>query len=168
MRTPPKKSTGAGRRLGALLLLTALGCAGASVDGPPAVSPGELPRADPADRVFQLSLRFEALDNGRGQLVAALYGDAASFDGGGEPRLSTLIPVEGESARWTVSLPRGEYAVKAYQDLDADGELGRGDFGVPTEPYGFSNGARGTFGPPGWGEARFELTADDERTISLR
>lgn len=148
-----------------MVLLTVAGCASTSTDGPPAASPARLPDAS---QTFELRLSFDDLEPGRGQLVAALYGDAASFDGEGEPHRFAYIPIEGEIARWTLSLPAGEYAVKAFQDLDADGELGRGDFGIPSEPYGFSNGARGTFGPPNWAAARFELKSDDERTIALR
>jgi uncharacterized protein (DUF2141 family) len=32
----------------------------------------------------------------------------------------------------------------------------------PEEAYGFSNGARGTFGPPSWQDARFRFAGGDE------
>jgi len=36
----------------------------------------------------------------------------------------------------------------------------------PTEAYGFSNGARATFGPPTWEDTRFHF-AGDEETIRI-
>lgn len=158
-------------RLGALLLLGALvGCASSPTGDPAAAAPGRSSPIEPeaAAGMLELRLCFEQLQPGRGQLVVALYRDAASFDDGGEPYRARFLPVEGADAAWTLSLPAGSYAVKAYQDLDADGELDRGDFGVPSEPYGFSSGARGTFGPPPWSAARFELATDGEQVISLR
>lgn len=104
-----------------------------------------------------------------GELVVALYADAGSFDDGGEPvRSGRLEP--GEEVVWEVAeVAFGWYAVKAYHDLDGDGELDRGAFGRPTEPYGFSNDARGRFGPPSFEAARFEHRSATSRIeIELR
>ena len=59
------------------------------------------------------------------------------------------------------NLPAGDYAIKVFQDADDDGEL---DFGImgPSEAYGFSNGARATFGPPAWEAARFHFAGGQE------
>ena len=40
-------------------------------------------------------------------------------------------------------LPPGDYAVAAFHDADGNGELGTNILGIPTEGYGFSNGAPG-------------------------
>ncbi len=104
-----------------------------------------------------LQVRFRGLEPNRGSLVCALYGDRSSFDNDGAPLRSAVLPVAGEDVEWTLELPPGRYAIKVYQDLDEDGELARGSFGVPREPYGFSNNARGSFGPPSWSAASFEL-----------
>jgi uncharacterized protein (DUF2141 family) len=53
--------------------------------------------------------------------------------------------------------PPGTYGIAAYQDLDADGVLSKSWLGVPREPYGFSNGARGVLGPPAFDEIRFPV-----------
>ncbi len=53
-------------------------------------------------------------------------------------------------------MPPGSYAVAAFQDLDGDGRLGRTPLGLPTEPYGFSNGA-GRRGRPDFAAAAFRL-----------
>jgi uncharacterized protein (DUF2141 family) len=61
------------------------------------------------------------------------------------------------------------YGVKLFHDQDGDGKLSRGTFGIPTEPYGFSNDAPVRFGPPKFGKARFDVPTDGAtQTITLR
>lgn len=54
-------------------------------------------------------------------------------------------------------LPDGVYAFAVYQDLNENGKLDRKKFGIPAEPFAFSNDALGKFGPPKFSEASFEL-----------
>ncbi len=53
-------------------------------------------------------------------------------------------------------VPAGRYAIKSFHDIDGDGKLGSNMFGIPTEPYAFSNNAAGR---ASWAEASFELAA---------
>ena len=50
-------------------------------------------------------------------------------------------------------VPAGTWAVLAYHDANGNKELDRNFVGMPTEGYGFSNGAKGRFGPPSFNEA---------------
>jgi uncharacterized protein (DUF2141 family) len=54
-------------------------------------------------------------------------------------------------------LPPGKYAVAAYVDNNKNGKQDKNFLGVPKESYGFSNDARGMFGPPDFAEAEFEI-----------
>ena len=47
----------------------------------------------------------------------------------------------------------GAYAVAVFHDADGDGELAQNFLGMPTEGYGFSNGAVGFMGPPSFADA---------------
>jgi uncharacterized protein (DUF2141 family) len=51
------------------------------------------------------------------------------------------------------NVPFGSYAVSAFHDENANAKLDLGIFG-PIEKYGFSNGARGLFGPPSFDKAK--------------
>jgi uncharacterized protein (DUF2141 family) len=55
------------------------------------------------------------------------------------------------------AIPAGDYAVSAFQDLNSNRKLDTNAVGLPIEPYGFSNGARGSNGPPAFADARFHL-----------
>ena len=54
-------------------------------------------------------------------------------------------------------LPEGDYAAVIFQDLDGDRRLARNSFGLPLEPWGFTNDAAAPFGPPGFDAARITV-----------
>lgn len=64
-----------------------------------------------------------------------------------EDRLTVLI----------TDLPPGNYAVAAYVDSRRNGRLDKNFLGIPKEIYGFSNDARGMFGPPDFATAEIEI-----------
>lgn len=142
-----------------LLALAALACA-TMAPAPPEARPEPAPLA-------QLEVRLSGLASDAGRLACALFDDAARFDASRDPvRRATLEIVDGRAA-WTVDVPYGVYAIKAYHDLDGDGELDRNALGIPTEPYGVSNEARRRLGPPAWEDARFTIDAP-RRVLEIR
>jgi len=56
-------------------------------------------------------------------------------------------------------LKSGDYAVTAFLDENGNEKLDTNLFGMPTEKYGFSNDARGSFGPPSFADAKFSVGA---------
>ncbi|MNJ30385.1 hypothetical protein D3C77_249830 [compost metagenome] len=58
--------------------------------------------------------------------------------------------------------------MKAFHDVNGDGELNVNPFGVPTEPYAFSNNAVGDMGPAKWDRARFEVSGATAQAIRIR
>lgn len=65
-------------------------------------------------------------------------------------------------------LEPGKYAAAAYQDLNDDQEMNANMFGMPVEPYGFSNDARGQFGPPSFDDQLFKLEKNESITFKLK
>ena len=51
----------------------------------------------------------------------------------------------------------------AFHDADSDGRLNTNLLGIPTEGFGFSNGAIGFMGPPSFDEAAVTIGAEDDR-----
>ncbi len=72
----------------------------------------------------------------------------------------TAKEVGATSATMHVPFPQlvpGTYAVKVFHDENNNNELDVNWMGIPKEPYGFSNDAMGTFGPPSFQQAAFEV-----------
>jgi len=110
-----------------------------------------------------------------GMVMVALFDSAAAFDGrgGGDANpnravASTAISASGQVVATFDNLPAGDYAVKAFHDVNGDGEMNTNPFGMPTEPYAFSNNAVGNMGPARWDSARFTVSGETAQTISIR
>jgi uncharacterized protein (DUF2141 family) len=102
-----------------------------------------------------------------GAIMFGLY-DAATFDGGQPIRGARLDVAAGQRTATFEGLAPGEYAIKAFHDVNGDGQMNRNPFGMPTEPYAFSNNAVGNMGPASWERARFTIDGATFQTISIR
>jgi uncharacterized protein (DUF2141 family) len=71
---------------------------------------------------------------------------------------------EGENVIAVPGVPKGSWAVLAYQDENENGELDRNLIGIPKENYGFSRNAASRFGPPGFDDAAIQV--DGELTVA--
>lgn len=93
-------------------------------------------------------------DNGVARLAIV---DSKSGHETGRNFLGMEIRISGHQAAAVVpDIPYGEYAVKVFHDENRNNELDTGVFGIPVERYGFSNNARGAFGPPAFAEISFD------------
>lgn len=111
--------------------------------------------ATAADLVLNLSTRGSG-----GRIAVAVYRDAEAFRRGEGPVASRMIPRTGPVTSVTIAgLAPGRYAVAAFHDTDGNGDLTLWPIGLPREAYGFSNDARGRFGPPPFDQAAFDLPA---------
>ena len=64
-----------------------------------------------------------------------------------------------ETGTMTVSLqdiPFGTYAISLFHDQNGNGKLDSNWIRIPKEPYGFSQNAAATFGPPKFQKAAFQ------------
>ncbi len=99
-----------------------------------------------------LVVRVENVGSPEGELLVAVC--ERSFDEAGCPRGARRPAAEGGgTAQFRFDdLAPGRYAVAVFHDVNGNGELDRIPPGVPTEPYGFSNGV-GRFAPPNFQRA---------------
>ena len=115
-----------------------------------------------------LTVTFDVAEP-RGQVMVALYGSEAAYDGDKSTAVS-MVPAAGQPVSVTFKdLAPGRYAVKSFHDVNGDGKMGTNPLGMPTEPFGFSNNAPVRMGPPAWADAAFDVdAAGAQQTISLK
>ncbi len=65
-------------------------------------------------------------------------------------------------------LPNGNYAIAVYHDANGNNKLDKNFLGIPTEKYGFSNDAMGSFGPPDYEDCIVKVDGNKEISIKLR
>ena len=115
--------------------------------------------AAPLASASDLTVTVEGIAKQQGSIMLGLF-DEASYEGDGAVDGANLT-VEGTSVTVTFEgLEPGEYAVRLYHDVNDDGEMNTNPFGMPTEPYAFSNDAKGRFGPAKWDDAKFSVEAE--------
>lgn len=111
----------------------------------------------------------------KGEMHLAIYDDADVFENdNGEKGGAAKGIVEGVieevgtgTATYSFELPNGTYAIGIFVDANYNNEMDRNFFGVPKEQYGFSNDAKGSFGPPSFKDASFTVTGDMKLEINL-
>jgi len=103
-----------------------------------------------------------------GKVMVALYDSEAAYSGGAPVAHAMVDVAAGEHSAVFPDLPAGDYAAKTFHDVDGDGKMNTNPFGMPTEPFAFSNNARGNMGPARWDAAHFNASGAVEQTITLR
>lgn len=145
----------------------AMTAAGPASDMPAGQGTGTSPSEEGGeDGAATLSVTFMLGETG-GDVLVSLFADPASWEAN-EPLRG--IKRSADSARIDITvdgLAAGTYAIKAFHDINGNGALDTNLIGIPTEPYGFSNGQAGRFGPPSFEAASFELDGDGHQDIAL-
>lgn len=111
-----------------------------------------------------LVIEIQGLKSDAGELAVGLFDKAESF-----PKQfqygQRLAAKSGTLSVTFKDVKPGVYAVSTYHDENNNKSLDRGMFGVPKEPYGFSQDARGEGGPPQFRDAQFEVGAEGARIV---
>ncbi len=76
------------------------------------------------------------------------------------------VEVSESSATVILSdIPPGTYGISTYHDVNGNGKMDKGIFGIPKEPWACSRGAKGFMGPPKFKNAKFTLNIPIETII---
>ena len=103
-----------------------------------------------------------------GAVMVSLYDSRSAYAGGPPIRQARVDVAKGERTAIFADLTTGTYAVKAFHDVDGNGRMNTNPFGLPTEPFAFSNNVRGNMGPASWDRARFNIAGIAAQTIDIR
>jgi uncharacterized protein (DUF2141 family) len=113
-----------------------------------------------------VTIGFTGLDTKTGAILFVLFDSEAAFEGDGKPVRQAMVPANAAALETVFTdLPAGRYAVKAFHDIDSDGKMATNPFGMPTEPFAFSNNATGNMGPAKWADAAFVVAPGVTRHV---
>ena len=127
------------------------------------------PVADAAPPSAPLGVRLVGLRSNRGRVGCLLYDGPRGFPSDpSAARDRTWCAIENQTSTCRFeAVPRGTYAVACFHDENGNGKCDTGLFGIPTEGTVVSNGAKGTFGPPKFEDAKFAFAATPT-TLTLK
>ncbi|MBN2708898.1 MAG: DUF2141 domain-containing protein [Calditrichaceae bacterium] len=121
---------------------------------------------DDKGKLASLTVKIINLENDKGQVLMALCNSEENYNDDGNPYKGVSAGIQDSIAVYTFeNLPFGEYAVKVIHDENKNSELDTNFLGIPKEAYGFSNDARGTFGPPDYDDAKFMVNKEKSQIV---
>ncbi len=104
----------------------------------------------------RISVEVVGLRNDQGMVHCGLYASADDFRKPGKEFKGVAVPILGRRAVCVFNdAPPGTYAVAVFHAEHNETQLETGLFGKPRQGYGFSRDAKGSFGPPSFGEAAY-------------
>ncbi len=139
-----------------------------------APKPPAAARIDPAKGTLianttTLTITIGNITQTRGQILMVLFDSQEAFDRGGKPVRATAVKVTENTATATfANILHGRYGFKIVHDVNGDGKMDMNPFGMPIEPFAFSNNAVGNMGPAQWKDAAFDVAGPTTQTITFR
>jgi uncharacterized protein (DUF2141 family) len=114
-----------------------------------------------------LKVEIKNLRNNHGQVIVSIYNTQKGFPDKPEFALiQQFAPiVNRKSIVEFKNLPSGTYAVGFIHDENKNKTMDFGFLMIPKEGYGVSNNVRGTFGPPSFEKASFEIISMDKTIV---
>tara|TARA_R110000787_G_scaffold192886_10_gene304419 strand:- start:7266 stop:7691 length:426 start_codon:yes stop_codon:yes gene_type:complete len=103
----------------------------------------------------------------KGNILLALYNSEEAYMEDVYKSADVLIK-ENKAIIIFDEVEKGVYAFSLFHDINENKKLDTNFLGIPKEPYGFSNGERGRFGPPKFKEATFNITKNETLKVSIK
>ena len=102
------------------------------------------------------TLFIDGIEKVEGEIRIAMFDSKEKYTK--DPVYAVVLPVDSTTITWKEeSLPFGDYAIAVYHDKNTNGKIDTNLLGIPKENYGFSNNARGRFGPASWEDSKFRI-----------
>lgn len=126
-------------------------------------------RRDTHLQAAHLTVVIVGLKNNKGEVIIKLFNSREKYDRkDANPFRKLSVTINNRRAEGIFEdLPIGEYAIKLFHDENANGHHDENFLGIPKEDYAFSNNARGTFGPPDYEKAKFDVMENTTIQITI-
>lgn len=115
-----------------------------------------------------INLEIKNIKSIKGNIFIGLYKKAENFTSTEHYFQSSIKEVQSNNIKHTFNnIPNGKYSISIFQDTNNNKKHDKNIFGVPTEPYGFSNNPKILFSKPSFDECNFKLTTNKSLNIVL-
>ena len=122
-----------------------------------------------ATQAADLTISLNELGKPSGRVMLNILRNEAQMNNAEPAMASMMLSPSDDGVSVTLhDIAAGTYGVQVMHDENGNGELDANMLGIPKEPWGFSNNAKGKFGPPKWDDVKFTIDAESVvQTISL-
>lgn len=118
-----------------------------------------------------LILEIQNIEQAKGNIRVGIYNRAKGFPVSDDVYTGKVIPVvkTGSMRIEIKDLPLGSYAIGVHHDLHGHHKMPTNLFGVPLDPYGFSNDATAKWRAPRFEESMFNFSKSGQvEAIEIR
>jgi uncharacterized protein (DUF2141 family) len=123
---------------------------------------------NPLDSLSYIVINLSGMKNTNGKINVALYNSEQTFNDPNQVFRKAFLSATGSAMTINIdSLPAGQYAFGIFHDENDNASIDSNFLGVPQEGFAFSNNAYGSFGPPTWADAKFDLPVMSTVTQSI-
>jgi uncharacterized protein (DUF2141 family) len=123
------------------------------------------PRLDNPNKT-NLKVEIQNVRQQKGAVHVGLYRACPNFPSC-QPVELKVMDVKGNSLQVAFSVEPGDYAIAVYHDENSNGQMDKRVFGIPKEPYGFSNNFRPVMSAPKFNDCKFSV-GDAGKAISIK
>lgn len=119
-----------------------------------------------AQETYTITAKFSGMKSDKGNLYVALYNKEGEFLQ--KSFKGKIVKITNQTATAVFdSIPKGEYAISSFHDENDNKKMDTRIFGIPKEPVGISNNAKGFMGPPKYQDAKFLVNKNVELSINV-
>ena len=114
-----------------------------------------------------LTVKVSRISDIKGSIVVSVYTNKEGFPTKpAKARYNKAVKVMSKTMEIVFdNIQDSTIAVSVFQDRNSNGKLDTNFIGMPNEPVGVSNNAKGTLGPPSFEDARFKFMSS--KTVSI-
>lgn len=109
-----------------------------------------------------LTIQIDHVTQDKGEVLMAIFNNKDNYLKDDKAIPLIVAATKQGSLTANIELDYGTYAISVFHDANSNKKLDVNGLGIPVEPYGFSNKAPATFGPPSFKKASFEFTTDGQ------
>lgn len=103
----------------------------------------------------------------KGQVQLGLFASPNGFPDKAKPVQAKTVKVTGQTVQAVFDVEPGDYALAIYHDVNGNGKIDKKMFGIPTEPYGFSNNVRPKMSAPSFADCKV-VVGEAGKTIAIQ
>ena len=108
-----------------------------------------------------LRIKVAGIEDQKGQVRVALFTSAEDFAADRQQAGYFELVAGGSIEVVFTGLAPGRYGITLFHDENGNEKLDTNLVGLPTEPFGFSRDARGSFGPPKFDDFALEIGTEN-------
>lgn len=109
----------------------------------------------------EIKIIVSNLNTTKGYIEMGIYNSSKGYLKNGYAYKTVRQEVKGNTVEIILQdMPKGNYAVSLYHDENNDKKCNTNILGVPTEPYGFSNGFRRRLFKPSFEDCKVEVQSN--------